>query len=262
VIRVNGVPLDNPDLGWIFRPRSVPYSNLEAELGQLSVSGWDGTVATSTTIHAPLYPLQVNTPPSGWGSLLALFGAQKLILTRDDQPTWEVAARFASSSVDTVYPRNEWIDATFIVELTGAFWRDKLASTVSAPLSGPSVPVNVFPGMSAPVADALIRVKGAATGVQVTDASGAWVTLPDTTAGQYARFESDTGKCFITTTAAWSGGTDVSGAVDFGGPRGVFEITPVLAAGNPSSRKGVLTVASASQSGAVVDVRGKGAYVL
>jgi hypothetical protein len=42
----------------------------------------------------------------------------------------------------------------------------------------------------------------------------------------------------------------------------VFEITPVLAPLDPSTRKGVLTVASASRSGAVVDVRGKAAYAL
>lgn len=262
MIRVNGVPLDYPALGWIFRPRSVPYSNLEVELGQLSVAGRDGTVATSTSIHAPMYPLTVNTPPSGWESLLALFSGQNLVLTRDDHPTWEVKARLASASVDEVFHQNEWIDATFIVELTGVFWRDKAVSTDTVSVTSVSAFLDLWTGMSAPVSDAMVRVKGAATGIRVADAGGSWVTLPDVTASQYVRFESETGKAFVTTSDTWVGGTDVSGQVDFGGPRGVFEVTPVLAALQPSSRKGILTVSTVSRSGAVLAVRGKAAYAL
>lgn len=262
VIRVNGVPLDYPTLGWIFRPRSVPYSNLEVDLGQLSVAGRDGTIGTLTTINAPMYPLTVNTPPSGWESLLALLSGQNLVLTRDDHPTWEVKARFASLSVDEVFHHNEWIDATFILELTGAFWRDKAASTDTVALTSVSAFLDLWTGMSAPVSDAMVRVKGSAAGIRVADAGGSWVTLPDVTASQYVRFEADTGKAFITTTDTWVGGTDVSGQVDFGGPRGVFEVTPVLAALQPASRKGILTVTTTSRSGAALSVRGKAAYTL
>lgn len=121
---------------------------------------------------------------------------------------------------------------------------------------------DILGGLSAPVQDAVIRVRGAATGIQVTDASGSWVTLPNVTASQYVRFEADTGKAFVTTTDTWTGGTDVSGQVDFGGPRGVFEITPVLASLDPSTREGVLTVATVTRSSAVVEVRGKAAYAI
>lgn len=117
-------------------------------------------------------------------------------------------------------------------------------------------------GFSAPVQDAVIRVKGAATGIQVTDSSGAWAILPDVPAGQWIRFETDTGRAYQTATDVWTGGIEVSGLVDFGGPRGVFEITPVMAPGDPGSRSGQVTVTTASRTGAVIEVRGKAAYLL
>ncbi|WP_102193214.1 hypothetical protein [Microbacterium aurantiacum] len=117
-------------------------------------------------------------------------------------------------------------------------------------------------GLSAPVADAVIRVQGAAGGIQIVDSSGAWASLPTVTAGQWVRFECATGRAFITTSDTWTGGTDVSGLVDFGGPRGVFEITPVLTPGDPSTRFGQVTVTTTSRSGASVAVRGRAAYLL
>lgn len=263
MIRVNGTPLDNPGLGWIFRSGSVPYSALEANIIDLRVAGRDGLVPVPATLGAPVWPLKVNTPPSGWEPLLALFSARELVLTRDDKPTIEAQARLRAATPDRVFPRNQWIDATFLIEITGAYWRDKATTTTPiTPLSSAAVNLDVFIDGSAPVQDAMVRIQGATTGVRVTDASGAWVSLPDCAAGQYVRFESDTGQCFRTTTDTWNGGTDISGLVDFGGPRGNFEITPVLAAGDPATRRSKLTITSATRASASVAVRGKAAYVL
>lgn len=262
MIRVNGIPLDNPELGWLFRPGSVPYANVEAELGQLTVAGRDGVVSTATTLRSPLYPLKINTPPSGWAPLLALFTAPKLVLTRDDVPNVDISVRLVSGGPDRIFDRNALIDATFIVELTGAFWRDKAATTTSVPLGEPSVSADLFVGVSAPVADAVLRIRGQASGIQITDSSGAWITLPNVAADSYLRFESATGRAYVTTTEVWTGGTDVSGLVDFGGPRGVFEITPVLDVSDPTSRLARLTVSTTTRSNASLDVRGKAAYIL
>lgn len=263
MIRVNGTPLDNPALGWIFRAGSVPYSSLEASITELRVAGRDGFVPAPATLNAPVLPLVVNTPPSGWGALLALFSSRELVLTRDDRTSIEARGRLRGSTPDKVYPRNEWIDATFLVEITEGYWRDKTTSNSQiTALSSASVSMDVFVGGSAPVPDAMIRVQGAATGVRITDASGAWIAMPDCEAGEYVRFESKTGMCFRTATDVWAGGTNISGLVDFGGPRGNFEITPVLAAGNPNDRRGHLTITSATRANANVVVRGKAAHVL
>ncbi|MGN7977444.1 hypothetical protein ACTJJ4_07705 [Microbacterium sp. 22195] len=113
-------------------------------------------------------------------------------------------------------------------------------------------------GLSAPVQDAIVRVKGAVTGLTITDASGAWLSFPTIPAGQWLRVEGR--RAFLTTTDVWTGGTDVSGDLRQGGPRRRFEITPKRGA-SPDARAGQLTVATGSRTGAVIEVRGRGAYL-
>lgn len=261
MMKVNGTPLDNPALGWIFRSGSVPYSALESATADVRVVGRDGLVSTPTTLNAPVWPLKINTPPSGWEALLALFSTPTLILTDDDRPGLEVRVSLKSATPDRVFTRNEWLDATFVVELTEVYWREKLATTYSVALSAASVALDLFPGISGVVSDAIVRLQGGATGVRVTDASGAWAALPNAGAGEFVRFESSTGRCFRTVTDTWSGGVDISGLVDFGGPRSNFEITPVLAAGDPSTRVARLTVTSVTRLAAALAVRGKTARI-
>lgn len=627
MIRINGVPLDNPQLGWLFRPESVPYSGIENQTAEIRRAGRDGLLPAHATANAPIWPLQVQSPPKSWTALQALFTGQDLVITRDDEPDLEVHGQLVTSGIDKVWRPNRWIDATFYVRLMGVSWRSKSVSTFSRVLSFPTETLEVFPaapggvvsqvtnlftnpsfesgsgtvdvpwsaiaplrtitrtnvavasgyitdtvvdvepgtiirasvdwdstdpndeslfglgarkdgvwdasgtgvtnwggssaqirwigpvystdkarrvkhflvpegvtqvqfshyrqsgsglfsytlsvhvlgdpdfevtyetdppefaaptngestltgvapagviprqclavrskrwakdgeyslrlipdgslsnntyadlgdpvgsttpknstvtvaatrhleapltgsllragcasvydgswqsspalpntagdgevrvtgatgatgpaarpilhhggskptehvwwdlalstegtydgpwfsgasvpaskletftwdgivngspsthtvyaswdgGMSAPIQDGVVRVKGAASGIQLTDSSGAWLTLPDIPAGEYVRFDMDTGRAWHTTTETWFGGTEVSGQVDFGGPRGVFEITPVMVGGDPDSRKGVLTVTTVTRSGAEVAVRGKDARLI
>ncbi len=116
--------------------------------------------------------------------------------------------------------------------------------------------------ISAPVGDAIIRVKGPATGIQITDSGGSWLRLPDVTASQYVRFHMDTLEGFKTTTDTWVGGTDVSDEVDFNGGREIFEITPAMVNGDPGQRAGLLNVTTVTRgAGAQIQVRGKAAYI-
>ncbi|MFF7293231.1 hypothetical protein ACFY9N_11940 [Microbacterium sp. NPDC008134] len=226
------------------------------------MAGRDGFVSTPVTLSAPVIPLVINTPPSGWEALLALFSSRSLVLTRDDEPEVQVSARLKGASPDRIFARNEWIDATFLVELTEVYWRSKTVENFVTQLTAASVTLEAFPGISGSVGDALVRVQGPATGVRVTDPSGAWLALPDTTAGQWMRFDSRTGRCFRTASDVWANGTEVSGLVDFGGPRGNFEITPVLSAGDPSARTARLTVTSATRAGTQIAVRGRSARTI
>ncbi|MDR6142385.1 hypothetical protein QE375_001939 [Microbacterium foliorum] len=259
---VNGVPLDNPSLGWILRAPTKPLSTLSYERASLASGGRDGVVAGLPATTGPVsLRFVVQSARANLETLIAVFGAGgTLALTASSGR--QVEFETLSHTPEGFGPADAVVDATFLIRLPGAFWRDITQSTKTSPLAAASVAVSVFGGISAPVADAVIRVQGAATAIQVTDSSGAWVVLPNVAAGQWARFDSASGKAFVTTSDTWSGGTDVSGQVDFGGPRGVFEITPALTPGNPTLRFGQLTVTTASRNGASVDVRGKAAYVL
>lgn len=261
---INGVPLDNPTYGWHFRPQSGPFAGFDVESAQVRVPGMDGAVGGPETVGPPLLALTVNTPWEHRETLNALFATDPLVLTVTGDSSREAVIAFKSSVVDRVFKHERLVDVTYFVEIIGAYWRAASVTTSpAANLSSASVDVTgLFTGLSAPVQDAIVRVRGAFTGLQVLDSGGSWFTGPAVAAGSYLRFEAGTGRAFVTTTDTWTGGTEVSGDVDFGGPRGVFEIVPRLAPGNPASRDGRLTVTTATRSSAQIQVRGKAAYAV
>lgn len=259
--RINGVDLDNPTHGWICRPGTKPYSAITRPIDGVESRGRNGYAPIAATDSPTIWPFQFNTPPSGWEALQALMRQPLLTLTRTDRAGISAIGRVPSSSIDRVFARNEWIDVTYYVELYDPFWRDTAASTTTpASLSPGATTMNFWPGMSAPVQDAIVRVKGPATGLRVNDSGGSWVALPDVASNEWVRFESETGHCFRTTSDTWTGGTNISGLVDFGGPHGIFEITEKVT--NLTARTASISVSAASAVGATAQVRGKAAYAL
>ena len=262
---INGIPLNNPDFGWVFRAPSKPLSELVRERANLSIAGTDGVVAGLPATFGPVtLPLVVRTPKSNLQTLVALFSAEgTLRLTGDSSRS--VTFELLSWRHQGYGPAEAILDVTFLIRLPGVFWRDASVSTSSAAsLSSASVAVTgLFDGISAPVQDAIVRVKGACTGLQVTDSGGSWFTYAESlSSSEYLRFDSASGRAYVTTSDTWTGGTEVSGDIDFGGPRGVFEITPRLAPSDPSDRDGRLTVTTATRSGASIQVRGRAAYLI
>lgn len=262
---VNGAPLASTARGWVFRSLSRPLSEMSRTRSALRRDGRDGVVGgLPSTISPVTLQLVVQTRKPQLETLLALVGDGG-VLTKTDDATRSVVFETLSHSLAGHGPAELIVDVTFVIRLPGAFWRSAADATSAAVALAPgSVQVSgLFSGISAPVADALVRVKGATTGLQVTDTAGSWFTYsPALAAGKYLRFESATGRAFTTDTDVWGGGTEVSGAIDFGGPRGVFEITPRLSASDPASRDARLTVATASATAASVQVRGRGAFLV
>ena len=281
-------------MGWALLRDSKPLSEFTEDVVSVRRPGRDGVVAGVASSTQPVtIPLVVMTPKRNMAALVGLF-RQGGVLSVTDEPGRVVGFEFLSSSYTSLAAKaDEVVAVTFLIRLPGVFWRATAAETFTVSLTSSSVDVACWPsvapepidwddpsvvvvwdavpavsgwelvgveGMSAPVQDAIIRVKGSASGVRVSDSSGAWLILPDVGAGEWVRFEADSGRAWRTTTDTWSGGVEVSGLVDFGGPRGVFEITPSFT--DPNNRAGRLTVTTATRSGAVVEVRGRAAYLI
>lgn len=260
--RLNGQPLDNPSLGWELRSASRPLADLSNVLASLRRPGRHGAVSPGPgALEVPTIMLVVQTPRSNLRTLEALLRLGGSL--ESDYEPGATAVEFVSCSPVGLTGADSIIDLTVVFRAPAASARGPLATTTAAALGAASVAVGgLFPGLSLEVQDAIVRVKGAATGIQVTDTSGAWFTYTGpVTASQWLRFESATGRAFLTGTDSWSGGDEVSGAADFGGPRGTFEIAPSWTT-NPAERAGVITVATASRSGASVQVRGRAAYLI
>lgn len=259
---LNGVPFDNPTYGWIFRATSKPIAELSQALVSATRQGRHGVLSTAPgVLDAPSLALVVQTPRQHLRTLEAFVRAGGNLTSVHEAGT--AVVEFASLSPVGYGNADETLDVTILFRVPAAAARGALATTTAAALDAASVTVgNLFPGLSLEVQDALIIVKGAAAGLQVTDSAGSWFTYADAiTAAQWLRFDLSTGRAFVTTSETWSGGTEVSGRVDFGGPRGLFEITPAWT-GDPAQRAGVLTVATASRTGATVRVRGRSAYLV
>lgn len=255
---INGVPLDNPSMGWTFRAQSKPLSAHTRDRQTLSAAGRDGVIQVPGATFGPVgLSLVVETPRARLEDLVALF-AEDGYLHLTSAPTRNARFEFLASSPVGYGDADELIDVTFTIRLIDAAWRSATEATPSVLLSAASVQLAVFPGMSAPVQDAIIRVKGMAAGLVVTDSSRAWLSFPNVPAGQWLRVEGR--RAFLTTTDTWDGGTEVSGQLRQGGPRRRFEITPRRGA-TPNVRDGRLTITTSSRLAANVEIRGRSAHL-
>lgn len=260
--RLNGVSFEDPRFGWVVRSRSRPLADLVNVLTALRRPGRHGSVSpTPGALEVPTIMLVVQTPRAHLRTLESLVRLGGL-LDSTYEPG-EAAVEFVSCTPTGRGGADSTVELSIVFRVPEASARGALATTASTVLSAASVAISgLFPGLSLEVQDAIVRVKGAVTGLQVTDSSGAWFTYTGpVTASQWLRFESATGRAFLTATDTWTGGTEVSGAVDFGGPRGTFEIAPSWTT-SPADRAGALTVATASRTSASVQVRGRAAYLI
>lgn len=262
---VNGVPLENPTLGWSLLKPTKPLAELTWERPSLRGQSMDGVLpGLPASLGAPVVVFVVQTSRTNYGALVALF-ADGGTITKTGDSTKSIAFEVLGTTYEALSAESDSLIAvTFQARFPSVYWRDSNTVTSTAASLSSSVQVSgLLPGITGIVPDAVIRIKGQASGVQVTDSGGSWFTYsPNFPAGSYLRFECATGRAYVTTSDTWSGGTDVSGVVDFGGPRGVFELTPLLAAGNPASRSARLTVTTATNSGATLQLRGRATYLL
>lgn len=265
---INGVSLDDPRFGWIFRRGSQPFITLSATMSEVEAVGRRGVAQYQTGMTAGLWTCVVNTPWAHQETLNALLTQPTLELSTVANPNRVAAVKFMASDVDTIYNSDRSTDMLFTLSLVDAAWRDKTQSTSPVVSLNSAATVNVaglILGGSAPVQDAIVRIRGAASAISVTDfASGSWFSYaPALPAGSYLRFESASERAYVTTSDTWTGGTEVSGIVDFGGPSGgIFELTPVGAALTPQTRSALLTVTTGTRdTNASIQVRSRTAYV-
>lgn len=260
---IDGQPLDNPTLGWVFRSASKPLPRFDLLRPDLTIGGRDGVApGLPVTVDAPTVVLVVQTPRANLPALVALV-TRGTYLTDSARPGRRIRYEVTALTPTGYGPEDQVVDASFTIRYPTVAWRDDTDATTTTALSSASVTVaGLFPGLSADIPDAILRIRGAVSGLQITDAgSGSWVTYSGAVTGaQWLRYESDTGRAYLTTTDTWTGGTEVSGEIDFGGGRGWFELSPQWS--TPAARTAQLTVTTATRSAASIQVRGRGAHIV
>lgn len=259
---INTIPLDNKVLGWRLLRASSPLPSLSYNSVVLERSGRDGARAMPSTRGVTTITFTVETNGAGMEPLFALFTTPSLSVTKDDRPGVSATATLVSTAVESYHPAKDRYQHSFMVEIRQAAWRGSVVTTPFQASATSGATLTLFPGISAPVQDALVRIKGPITNPVVTDDAGSFFTLTGSiAAGSYVRFDMNNGRAWLTTSDTWAGGTEVSGLIDFGGPRGVFEITPKFT--SPTTRIGSVRLTQTTQAaGAGFQVRGQAAHLL
>lgn len=254
---INGVGIDNPTFGWYYRQGSSTLSDIMRQTLALRVPGRDGVLTLPATVAAPVIMIKVNTPRANLESLYALFMKPNGKLANTDAPGREVGFEYLAASTQSYGRKDAFVDVSFALRLNGVYWRD-VATTdspaVATALTLATQPLSVFAGLSAPIADAILKVKGAVTGLRIEDGNGSWFTLSGAlSTAETIFFHTATGEAFI-------GALDVTDRIDYGGSQGGFLITPSFTT-DPSIRAGALTIITATRTSATVQVTGRGAYI-
>lgn len=264
--KINGVTLTDPARGWKLLRGSTPVSALEYASSSFDVAGRDGS-NTFQPIRRPVtFTFTVRTTSlDARVQLMALFGSQELLIQPEEAARQYLLAtgHTLTSTVDEYHEALGITTDSFIVEIPLGCWRSNVVTTsVKTTAVQPSVTANYFPDISAPIQDAMVRIQGPIEKPQVQDSGGSFFVIDGTIpADNYVRFEMDTGRAWITNSDTWVGGTELTGEVDFGGPRGLFEITPNFT--DPATRVAKLTLSQLSQNtGAGLMVRGRNAYLI
>lgn len=263
--KINGVSLNDPARGWKLLRGTIPVSAMEFVASSFDLPGRDGSTTFTPTRRPVSFTFKVRSSLETRGDLLALFGGYQVYIYPEDSDREHLLANgyTLSSTVDEYHEALGFAVDSFVVEIPEGCWRNANEETtdkVSA--ATPRATVQVFPGISAPVQDAMIRIQGPIENAQVQDSGGSFFAIDGTIpAGSYVRYESATGRAWLTTGDTWVGGTELTGEIDMGGPRGLFEITPSFE--DPETRVGKLYLSQSSwAAGAGISVQGSNAYLI
>lgn len=244
--------------GWVVELDSNPWGALARNLSTLQLPGRDGSVSVASSLEANALTLTVFTPVSALTSLMALFSRNSGVLS---DGTRQIAVDIVTVAPSRINATNARV--AVVLSAPNVFWRavDEITYTPVA-LDDGDVTVQVFSGISAPIRDAIIRVKGSVTGLRIDGGNGSWFSYsPNVGATSYLRFESATGRAFVTTTDTWTGGTEVTGSVLNGAGPYFLELVPTFT--DPTIRVAEIRVTSSARSGTpAVEVRGRNAHLV
>lgn len=262
---LNGFDLDDNTLGGYLLFESQPYGGIGRRTNSFDAGQRDGRVSVPWQLDAPVISLVERLPAEHLRAFLAFLNGPELVLSYTDEPMLEASVELLSSQVENLPTADPMVDVRFVLQFNDVFWRSA-SEHIFEPvaLDSASVAVQLFPGLSAPVRDAVVRVRGQVNGLRVSDSRGTFFEYTaDLLGTEWLLFDAATGKAFKATTDTWvmNPANEVTSLVTNGPGPYYLELTPSFT--DPSSRLAVLTVTSSARSGSpTVEVRGKNAFLV
>lgn len=261
---INGVSLHEGHQGWrILRDGTNTQGGITNSIVKVGSPGRPGYVPAPTTYTEQILIFMVRTPRNRLDALLALC-AEAHTLTRTDDDTKEAYVELVSAIPDSDAPFDGVFNVTVTLSVYEGVWRDVEPVVFgAAAISSPTQQFQLFPGLSAPIFDADIFIRGVFGEFRLTDSGGsvlkttrAWPGLSTTG----LLFVGRTGQAFRANESdPWTPVADASQYVDQSG-NGGFRFTPRLVSGNPAERRAEVSLTTLSQTSTTLRVRGKRAY--
>lgn len=262
--KLGGVLLDNPSKGWYTQMGSEPYTGFSRDAVSLTIPGRDGVVGGLTLDRGPaILPLKMRMPASRLREFLALMDVSTKIATVDG--LYEAVVEPLSASPSNLPTATPVVDVDCTWRVPSGVWRDVATTTgTPVPLTSGNITADVLPGLGAPVRDLSLRVKGPVNTVRIEDVrTNSWWSYPfAVSAGQSIIFTNGFAVLSNFADSNWDDyTTNVTDKIDYGGPRGRFELLPMFTGSDPANRKGQVRVKTTTPgSGAQFWYQGKGAY--
>lgn len=262
---INGVPLHNDTYKWrTLREGTQTIAGVTRTLSRVAAPGRPGYNPAPSTYTEQLIVLVVRTPRANLEALLNLCDAATS-LTRTDDPTKEMYVELASALVNGDAPFDAMFDVSISLSGYQGVYRD-VTAVVTGPTTiiTPTATLDLFAGMSAPIFDADIFMRGQFGQFVIADAAGSVLKTVATPPGQLSTngilWLGSLQQAFVALESSpWTPVSDASAYVDTTG-NGGFRITPIIVSGDPTTRKGTLTITTLTQTSTTIRVRGKSSY--
>lgn len=263
---LNTVPLHQPtsSLGWVVTSETQWTAGTSITRPELTIPGFDGEIGfeeMNAVEDVPVISVVIVTPNASHQKLRALLRSERLELSTSNGYVWFAQIQKIEEEPAGMGETPD-MRVSVIFRLPGIWGRDAEVTTTETVLDTATKTVTAFSGLTGKVGDAILRIAGPATGLKISDSARSTVAYaPEIPEGSFLRFESTTGRAWVTTSDAWTGGTEVTDDVVGGPGPYAFRIIPAFNA--DMTMRGKLTVVTATRGASTIfALRGRAAYTL
>jgi hypothetical protein len=261
---INGRPLNEGHTGWrILRSGTNTQGGINNTLNKVPAPGRNGYVPAVSTFTEQIVVFVVRTPRNRLDELLSLCASASTV-TRTADATKMLRVELASAIPSSQAPFDATFDVTITLSAYEGVWRDVDLVTVGpTTIGGPSQTLTMLAGISAPVVDHDIFLRGVFGQMVLLDSGGSWLKTTRAwpgASGTGLLYVSSSKQAFVANESSpWVPVSDASQYVDVSG-NGGFQLTPELVSGNPADRRVKLTLTTLTQTSTTLRVRARRAY--
>lgn len=261
---VNGVALQDATRGWrILRAGSQSQGGVTNSLNKVKATGFDGYFPAPYTFTEQVIVFVIRCPRAELDALLTLLAAATKI-SRTGDSTKEAYVQLASAIPSSDAPLDAHFDVTATFMVYQGVWRDVTTVDVGpTSITSPTQTFTMLSGISAPISDMNIFIRGVFGQFTLTDSGGSFLKTNQAWPGTSSTgllYTGASGQAFFADESSpWVPVTDASQYVDTSG-NGGFKLTPQIISNNPDNRQVSLSLTTLTQTSTTLRVQAKRAY--